>query len=170
MVAVTKISGGVEMELTPCNRYDSCGRRAIYRDTPPRRFQHIPSWGIDVHPVYIPHRIVHEHCNAIRVATMPWGAGKRQFMHALMVTLATWAQFMAWNQVTTLFRCAWSTATTAVDEAVTYSFTHWGLPDSTHIGINEISRKQDHVYATNIRNQHHCMADLLLPKTVYIFA
>ena len=40
--------------------------------------------------------------------------------HALMVTLATWARALPWQQVARLFRCSWGTVATAVEEAVAY--------------------------------------------------
>ena len=70
--------------------------------------------------------------------------------HALLVTLATWARALPWQQVARLFRCSWGTVATAVEAAVAYGLAHRDLEDVTHIGIDEISRKRGHVYVTNV--------------------
>ena len=70
--------------------------------------------------------------------------------HALMVTLATWARVLPWQQVARLFRCSWGTLATAVETAVAYGLAHRDLENLTHIGIDEISRKRGHVYVTNV--------------------
>jgi transposase len=67
-----------------------------------------------------------------------------------MVTLATWARILTWQQVGALFRCSWDTVSNAVEEAVAYGLAHRDLSGVTHIGIDEISRKRGHVYVTNV--------------------
>jgi transposase len=67
-----------------------------------------------------------------------------------MVTLATWARVLTWQQVAVLFHCAWSTVATAVDEAAKYGMANRDLSGITLIGIDEISRKRGHVYVTNV--------------------
>lgn len=78
------------------------------------------------------------------------GVGKQRSTRALMVTLATWARLLPWQQVARLFRCAWGTVAAAVDEAVAYGLEHRELGSVIHIGIDEISRKRGHVYVTNV--------------------
>lgn len=155
VVAVQRTDDGLEARLAPDGRYmPRCGRcrsRALYRDTrSARRFRHVPLWGIDVHLIYAPRRVVCEHCGGVHVELLPWVSGKRQFTRALMVTLATWARMLTWKQVAALFHCSWSTVASAVDEAVAYGLTHRDLSEVTHIGIDEISRKRGHVYVTNV--------------------
>lgn len=155
VIAVHKTNNGLEAELIPDRRHAPCcgvcGNRARYRDTrPTRRFRHVPLWGIDVHLVYTPRRVVCEHCGGVYVEALPWVSGKRQFTRALMVTLAAWARILTWKQVAALFHCSWSTVAAAVDEAVAYGLTHRDLSEVTHIGIDEISRKRGHVYVTNV--------------------
>jgi len=155
---VVKASGGASglmVELGADGRYKprcgQCGERARYRDTrSARRFRHVPLWGINVHLVYAPRRVVCDHCSGVHVEAMPWVSGKRQFTRALMVTLATWARILTWKQVAELFHCSWSTVEAAVDEAVAYGMAHRDLSTVTHIGIDEISRKRGHVYVTNV--------------------
>jgi transposase len=155
VVTVTKVGSGLEAELAPDRRYAPrcgvCGHRASYRDSrPARRFRHVPLWGINVHLVYAPRRVTCKRCNAVHVEAMPWVSGKRRFTRALMVTLATWARILTWQQVASLFHCAWSTVAAAVEEAVAYGLAHRDLSGVTHIGIDEISRKRGHVYITNV--------------------
>lgn len=155
VVTVQQTNDGLEAELRSDGRYiprcGTCGRRAHYRDTRgARRFRHVPLWGIDVHLVYAPRRVVCKHCGGVHVELLPWVSGKRQFTRALMITLATWARVLTWKQVATLFHCSWSTVATAVDEAVAYGLAHRDLSEVAHIGIDEISRKRGHVYVTNV--------------------
>ncbi len=155
VVAVQQTVGELEARLAPDGRYvprcGVCGHRARYRDTRRvRRFRHVPLWGIDVHLVYAPRRVVCGHCGGVHVESLPWVSGKQQFTRALMVTLATWARRLTWKQVAALFHCSWSTVATAVDEAVVYGLEHRDLTTVTHIGIDEISRKRGHVYVTNV--------------------
>jgi transposase len=152
---VQKSADGLEARLQVDKRYSPrcgvCGEPARYRDTRTnRRFRHVPLWGINVHLVYAPRRVTCRHCGGVHVEKMPWVSGKRQFTHALMVTLASWARILTWKQVASLLHCSWSTVEAAVDEAVTYGLAHRDLSDVTHIGIDEISRKRGHVYVTNV--------------------
>jgi len=145
----------LEAEVTPDRRYTPCcgvcGRKAVYRDRRSvRRFRHVPLWGIAVSLLYAPRRVTCKHCGGIFVESIPWSTGKKRLTHALMVTLATWARVLTWQQVAILFHCAWSTVAVAVDEAVKYGLAHRDLSGITLIGIDEISRKRGHVYVTNV--------------------
>jgi len=155
VVTVREKNRVLEAELAPDRRFapccSVCGERARYRDRRSvRRFRHVPLWGIDVHLVYAPRRVTCERCGGVHVEALPWVAGKRQFTRALMVTLATWARVLTWQQVATLFHCSWGTVCAAVDEAVAYGLAHRDLSGVKHIGIDEISRKRGHVYVTNV--------------------
>ena len=99
---------------------------------------------------YAPRRVSCPRCDGVHVESMPWVSGKQQMTRALMVTLATWARALPWQQVARLFRCSWGTVATAVEEAVAYGLAHRDLDGLTHIGIDEISRKRGHVYVTNV--------------------
>lgn len=68
----------------------------------------------------------------------------------MMVTLATWARALTWQQVASLFKCAWGTVADAVDEALQHGFAHRDLSEVSLIGVDEISRKRGHVYVTNV--------------------
>lgn len=155
VMAVRRVPDGLEAELAPDRRFaprcGACGRLARYRDIRhARRFRHVPLWGIGVHLVYAPRRVICEYCDGVHVEALPWVSGKRQLTRALMVTLATWARVLTWKQVANLFHCAWSTVATAVDEAVAHGLINQDLTGITHIGMDEISRKRGHVYVTNV--------------------
>jgi transposase len=155
VIAVKRVPDGLEAEIASDRRFfprcSGCGRLARYRDKrPARRFRHVPLWGIGVHLVYAPRRVICGCCGGVHVEALPWVSGKRQFTRALMVTLATWARVLTWQQVASLFHCAWSTVAAAVDEAVAYGLINQDLTGITHIGIDEISRKRGHVYVTNV--------------------
>lgn len=155
VLTVQNTGQGLEAELIPDRRFvpccGVCARPARYRDTRAvRRFRHVPLWGINVYLRYAPRRVICNHCDGVHVEAMPWVSGKRQFTRALMVTLATWARILTWEQVAKLFHCSWSTVEAAVSEAVAYGLAHRDLSGVTHIGIDEISRKRGHVYVTNV--------------------
>ena len=123
VVMVTGDVGGLVAELAPDLRFaprcGQCGDRGGYRDTRRvRRFRHVPLWGIPVAMRYAPRRVHCSRCAGVHVESMPWVSGKQQLTRALMVTLATWARALPWQQVARLFRCSWGTVATAVDEAV----------------------------------------------------
>jgi len=152
---VTGGTGGLVAMVAPDRRFTPrcgrCGQPGQYRDTRPRRrFRHVPMWGIPVELVYAPRRVSCSHCRGVYVEAMPWVSGKQRMTRALMVTLATWARVLPWKEVARLFRCAWGTVASAVEEAVAYGLEHRDLEGLTHIGIDEISRKRGHVYVTNV--------------------
>ena len=129
VVTVTGDAGGLVAELAPDRRFvprcGQCGTRGAYRDTRPvRRFRHVPLWGIPVALRYAPRRVGCPRCAGVHVESMPWVRGKQQMTHALLVTLATWARALPWEQVARLFRCSWGTVATAVEEAVAFGLAH----------------------------------------------
>jgi transposase len=155
VVNVTGGAAGLVATIAPDRRYTprcgACGEPAPFRDTRrTRRFRHVPLWGIPMTLRYVPRRVRCSRCDGVHVEAMPWVSGKQQLTRALMVTLATWARALPWQQVARLFRCSWGTVAAAVDEAVAYGLAHRDLQGLTHLGIDEISRKRGHVYATNI--------------------
>ena len=81
---------------------------------------------------------------------MPWAAGKHRFTKELMVTLAECSRTLPWQEVATLFGCAWGTVAAAVEQAVAYGLAQPDLSELTHLSIDEISRKRAHVYITNV--------------------
>ncbi|HEX9727354.1 MAG TPA: ISL3 family transposase [Gemmatimonadales bacterium] len=155
VASVAGDTGGLSVELAPDGRFGprcgQCGARGRYRDVrPPRRFRHVPLWGISVELVYEPRRVSCEHCAGVHVEAMPWVVGKQRFTRALMVTIATWTRVLPWQQVARLFRCSWGTVAKAVAAAVEHGLAHRDLSGVIYIGIDEISRKKGHVYVTNV--------------------
>ena len=155
VVKVTGGASGLVAMIAPDGRFSprcgQCLEPAPYRDTRPmRRFRHVPMWGIPMEFRYRPRRVSCSACNSVHVESMPWVSGKQRMTRALMVTLAIWTRILPWKQVARLFRCAWGTVATAVDEAVAYGLAQRDLGELTHIGIDEISRKRGHVYVTNV--------------------
>ena len=155
VVRVTGDVAGLAAELAPDGRYaprcGQCEQRGRYRDTRwVRHFRHVPLWGIPVTLVYAPRRVVCTRCRGVHVEALPWAVGQQRFTRALLVTIATWTRVLPWQQVATLFGCAWGTVERAVEAAVTYGLAHRDLTGVTHIGIDEISRKKGHVYVTNV--------------------
>ena len=115
---VTGDSSGLVAMIEPDLRFSArCGQclaPARYRDTRAlRRFRHVPLWGIPVELRYAPRRVNCARCEGVHVEAMPWVSGKQRMTRALMVTLATWARVLPWQQVSRLFRCAWGTVATA---------------------------------------------------------
>ena len=80
----------------------------------------------------------------------PGRSASRRVTRALLVTIATWTRVLPWQQVARWCGCAWGTVEHAVETAVAYGVAHRDLTAVTHIGIDEISRKQGHVYVTNV--------------------
>jgi transposase len=155
VVSVNLDEACLEAQLAPDRRFwPRCGRcdqPGIYRDTRrPRRFRHVPLWGLPVYLCYSPRRVSCGRCGGVHVESLPWVSGRRRFTRALMVTLATWARILTWEQVAGLFRCSWATVAAAVEEAVNHGLDHRDLSAVTHIGIDEIARKRGHVYVTNV--------------------
>ena len=129
VVRVTGDVAGLAAELAPDGRYaPRCGRceqRGRYRDTRwVRRFRHVPLWGISVTLVYAPRRVVCARCRGVHVEALPWTVGQQRFTRAVLVTIATWTRVLPWQQVATLFGCAWGTVERAVQAAVAYGLAH----------------------------------------------
>ena len=126
VLRVTGDVAGLVAELAPDGRYaprcGQCDQRGHYRDTwrVRRRFCHVPLWGIPVTLVYAPRRVQCRRCEGVHMEALPWAVGQQRFTRALLVTIATWARVLPWQQVATLFGCAWGTVERAVEAAVAY--------------------------------------------------
>ena len=89
VMAVTGDAGGLVAELVPDLRFSprcgQCGAPGRYRDTRgPRRFRHVPLWGIAVALRYGPRRVRCARCAGVHVESLPWVSGKQQMTRALM--------------------------------------------------------------------------------------
>jgi len=125
-----------------------CGRKAPGYDTlAPRRFEFIPFWGILVYFVYAMRRVQCPRCG-VKVERVPWAAGKSPIATAYAWYLAGWAKRMAWAAVAEAFHTSWHTVFRAVEQAVEWGRAHMDLTGITAIGVDEISWRKGHIYAT----------------------
>ena len=132
-------------------RFGQCLEPAPYRDTRPMRcFRYVPMWGIPVELRYTPRWGNCPRRSGVHVEAIRWVSRKQRMTRALMATLATWTRMLPWKQVAKLFRCAWESVASAVEQAVAYGLANHNLEGLTRIGIDEISRKRCHVYVTNV--------------------
>ena len=146
---------GIEVELDirrcwrqPCG---TCGTLGRVRDRlQPRRWKHVPLWGIAVTLVFAPARVTCVACKSVRVASMPWSQGKCHLSVGLIWLLSAWCKLLAWDQVAKLFGVHWNTVATAVRQAVAYGLEHREIGGVIYIGVDELSRKKGHVYVTNV--------------------
>ncbi len=146
---------GIEVELDIRRlwkqRCGTCGTLGRVRDRlKPRRWKHVPLWGIPVTLVFAPARVTCETCGEVRVASMPWSQGKCRLSVGLIWLLAAWCKLLAWDQVAKLFGVHWNTVATAVRQAVSYGLEHREIGGVLYIGIDELSRQKGHVYVTNV--------------------
>jgi len=151
---VKKELSGMEIHLErikrrrlPCSR---CGHKAAVRDRlPPRKWRHVPMWGIPVEIIYRPCRVACPQCG-IKVESIPWAQGKSPLSQPFIVTLATWSRLLAWDVVARLFGVCWSTVRSAVKSAVEYGLSNREMDEVLYIGIDEISRRRGHIYHTQV--------------------
>ena len=127
-----------------------CGRRAPgYDRLRDRYWGHVPLWGIAVILVYSPRRVKCPRCG-VKVESMPWSMGKSPLTVPLIITLATFAKILPWEEVARLFDVHWNTVKSSVSRAVEYGLLHRDTSDVVVLGIDEISRRKGHVYVTNV--------------------
>jgi transposase len=146
---------GIEVELDIRRRWKqrcgTCGTFGRVRDRlKPRRWKHVPLWGIPVTLKFAPARVTCATCGEVRVAAMPWSQGKCRLSVGLIWLLAAWCKLLAWDQVAKLFGVHWNTVATAVRQAVAYGLEHREIGGVLYIGIDELSRRKGHVYVTNV--------------------
>lgn len=146
---------GIEVELDIRKRRKqecgTCGTLGRVRDRlQPRRWKHVPLWGIPVTLVFAPARVKCANCENVRVASIPWSQGKCRLSVGLIWLLAAWCKLLAWDQVAKLFGVHWNTVATAVRQAVAYGLEHREIGGVIYIGVDELSRKKGHVYVTNV--------------------
>ena len=147
-------SGALQAWITPRRRSrpicSGCGRRRRgYDRLPPRRYRHVPFWGIEVELLYRPRRVVCSRCG-IKVERVSWAVGKSPLTTPLVGVLSTFARLLSWQEVSRLFGVSWSTVRQAVAQAVSYGLEHREFSGVLSIGIDEISRRRGHRYMTNV--------------------
>jgi len=154
VVRVVEEAGHVVVDLDvvrrrhlPCS---GCGTFGKVRDRlAQRRWRHVPLWGIPCVLRYRPARVRCEACG-ITVEAIPGSAGKSPIAQPLIVALATWSRLLAWDVVARLFGVRWSTVYQAVESAVEHGLARRDLSGVVIIGIDELSRRKQHVYHTNV--------------------
>ena len=128
----------------------NCARKASIYDTQPlRRFRFVPLWGIAVFLLYAPRRANCKGCGPT-VEWMPWcePGGKSPVTLAMSGFLASWAKRLSWKETGEVFNVGWDAVYRSVKSAVTYGLKHRDLSGVTAIGVDEVSYKRGHKYAT----------------------
>lgn len=145
---------GLEIEVEVAARKNSkaqcssCGYRcAGYDHLPQRRYEFIPLWGMRVFLVYSPRRVNCPRCGII-VEQLPWASGKCQETIPYKLFLAHWAKKLSWQEVATQFNTTWEQVFAAIEYVVSWGLEHRDLSDVTALGVDEISTKKGHHYAT----------------------
>lgn len=154
---VKRVSGDREKltaELAPRHRSrarcSGCGKRRPGYDTlSERTWRHVVLWGIPFELRYSPRRVNCPRCG-VKVEQMPWAMGKSDLTMPLIVTLATFAKLLSWEEVARLFDVHWNTVKAAVAHAVKYGLENRDTSDVIAIGVDEISRRKGHTYVTNV--------------------
>ena len=113
-----------------------------------RRFKHVPLWGIPVVLLYRPARVKCAVCGGIRVEKIPFAKGKSRMTTGLVWTLSTMARILPWKTVSQMYHVSWNTVRSAVKQAVDYGLNHRDIGSVIYIGVDEISRRKGHKYAT----------------------
>lgn len=130
----------------PCG---SCQRMSAQRDRlRQRRFKHVPLWGIPVVLLYRPVRVTCTACGGVRVENIPFAQGKSRMTTGLVWTLSAMARILPWKTVAQMYHVSWNTVQAAVKQAVDYGLNHRDVGSVIYIGIDEISRRKGHKYAT----------------------
>jgi len=129
-------------------RCSGCGQvRPGYDRLPPRRFQHVPLWGLAVFFLYAPRRVACPACG-VKVEQLPWAEGKSRLTLAYQWFLAGWAKRLAWKEVAAVFHTSWSTVYRAVQVAVAWGLEHRSLAGIEAIGVDEVQWQKGHHYLT----------------------
>jgi transposase len=129
-------------------RCSQCDRPcAGYDRQPPRRFEYVPLWAIQVFFVYAPRRVQCRNCG-VRVERLPWTQGKHRMTDRYAWFLANWSKRLSWKEVAEVFRTSWDSVFRAVEMAVDWGLGHRDLEGVSAIGVDEISRQKGHRYMT----------------------
>jgi transposase len=125
-----------------------CGERGPgYDRQPPRRFEFVPLWQIQVFFVYALRRVDCAHCG-VKVERVPWALGKEQLTIRFQWFLANWARRLSWKEVAEIFNTTWQHVHTAVHRAVLWGLLHRDLSGVEAIGVDEIQWQRGHHYLT----------------------
>lgn len=118
-----------------------CGiRRSSYDHLSPRRWNHVPLWGLPVVFLYALRRVNCPHCGVV-VERIPWAEGKQQQTSSFRWFLARWAKRLSWRETAKAFLTSWDTVYRSVAMAVEWGLAHRVLDNIRAIGIDEIAWK-----------------------------
>ena len=132
-------------------RCGPCGASGRVRDRlKTRKWKHVPLGGIPVTLVYAPARVTCPDCGKVRVESIPWSQGIGRLSIGLIWLLSAWCRLLTWDVVAKLFQVHWNTVAAAVRSAMDYGLKHREFGEILCIGIDELSRRNGHVYVTNV--------------------
>jgi len=146
-------------------RCSGCGeRRPGYDRLPPRRFEHVPLWGIIVFFVYTMRRVQCPQCGVV-VECVPWAQGKHRLTTRYRWFLAGWARRLSWSETARAFGTSWEKVFRAVEMAVDWGRKRVDLRDVSAIGVDEIAWRKGHEYLTLVYQiNDHCRRLLWVGK------
>jgi transposase len=143
----------IEVEIEPrangrpiCS---GCGEpRPTYDHMPqPRRFAHVPLWGIPVYWIYTMRRVDCPQCG-VKVERVPWAEGKSPTTTSYQWFLARWAKRLSWLEVARVFHTSWDRVYRSVKQAVAWGLANRSLHEIEAIGVDEIQWRKGHKYLT----------------------
>ena len=132
----------IEITLEPHQgmrrRCSQCQRPAPgYDQLQPRRWRHVPLWGIPTWFVYAPRRVsCPEH--GVVVELLPWSEGKRPLTTPMMGFLARWARRLSWRETAQVFQTSWEAVYRSVEWLVRWGLEHRELRGVASVGLDEI--------------------------------
>jgi transposase len=147
------VSPAIEVEIVPRRNgliiCSGCERVCPGYDTmpEPRRFEHIPLWGIKVFFIYQMRRVKCPICG-VKVERVPWAEGKSSLTTECKWFLARWARRMSWKEVAESFCVSWHHVYEAVKHAVSWGLKHRDLNRIESIGVDEVQWQKGHRYQT----------------------
>lgn len=164
-VGPDKIIIGVKPRLNGKTVCSGCGEVAkLYDHLETRRFEYVPLWTLRVFFEYTMRRVDCIMCG-VTVEMLPWATGKEHLTTTYKWFLAQWAKKLSWSDVATTFNSSWDTVKRSVKMAVDYGLEHRNLNGIASIGVDEISRKKGHTYATVVYQiDEHCRRLLWIGK------
>lgn len=125
-----------------------CGKaRPGYDRLPPRRWEHVPLWGLAVLFEYAPRRVECPDCGVV-VEAIPWSTGKHWATTSFMWFLARWAKRLSWQEVSEAFKTSWHQVYRSVEMAVQWGIENRNLDGITAIGVDELQWRKGHEYLT----------------------
>jgi transposase len=125
-----------------------CNRSAsTYDRLRPRRFQHVPLWGMAVFFIYAMRRVNCRRCG-VKVESVPWATGKYRLTQGFCLFLSHWARRLSWQETAEVFNTTWGRVYDAVRWVVEWGLEHRELDNVEAIGVDEVQFGKGHNYLT----------------------